>query len=235
MRFLKALEKWQVISLMSDSETKRGADDCTAASKASEATSHEAQAESSPAQGAEAMSEAPASELQPSAPAKQTAKEGTDSDAVRSTSADARADRVDAHKQKDAKDSRWLDRSTALWLGVVAIVFAVELFIYGHAGIIRVCVGLEGQTDFSLLNRKTADASPRSHPFCAERRNIGMYPNADEAARAALEEACQRGAVLTRGDQRACLRREKGWVRQVHKENVPPWDERVYRRLLWLD
>lgn len=122
-----------------------------------------------------------------------------------------------------------------MWLGVVAVIFAVELFIYGHAGIIRVCVGLEGQTDFSLLERRDPQAPPREHPYCAERRNIGMYPRAEEAAREALDEACQRAAALTRGDQHACIRREQGWVRQVHKQNLPPWDERVYRRLLWLD
>ncbi len=220
---------------MSDSETKRSAGDPAATPTASEPGSSEVQAENAPACNPEATADTPADAPTPSAPPREAGGALTEEGAERSPAADAPAEPASAGAQQEAKSSRFLDRSTALWLCVVAVIFAVELFIYGHAGIIRVCVGLEGQTDFSLLTRGNVAASPRSHPFCAERRNIGMYPNAENAAQAALEEACQRGATLTGGEMRACLRREQGWIRQVHKENVPPWDKRVYRRLLWLD
>lgn len=121
------------------------------------------------------------------------------------------------------------------WLVGIACVLAAELYIYGHDGWVRVCVGLDGVTDLSLMDRPKHADRPRGFPICAEQLNLGMYSQSDDAAREALNVACARGAALMRGDKSDCLRKEHGWVRRVDKENIPPWDSRFYRRLFFID
>lgn len=121
------------------------------------------------------------------------------------------------------------------WVAGVLAVLAGELYIYGHDGWIRVCVGREGITDLSLLEQPRTHGGSGGYPVCAEQLNLGMYSRSDEAAREALEVACVRGAALLRGDKTHCLRKERGWLRRVDKEQIPPWDSRLYRRLFFLD
>jgi len=109
------------------------------------------------------------------------------------------------------------------------------LYIYGHDGWIRVCIGKEGTTDFALLDKQRTQGAARGFPICVERLNLGMYSNGDDIAREALEQVCARGATLMGGDQRECIRKEKGWSRRVDKKQILPWDRRFYRRLLFLD
>jgi hypothetical protein len=62
-----------------------------------------------------------------------------------------------------------------------------------------------------------------------------MYSDSEEAARAALDEACARATTTNHVARTHCVRRENKWTRKVFKENIPPWDERLYKRLLWLE
>jgi hypothetical protein len=123
----------------------------------------------------------------------------------------------------------------SLWVAGILAVLAGELYIYGHDGWIRVCVGREGMTDLSLLDQPRAHGGNGGYPVCAEHLNLGMYSRSNETAREALEVACTRGAGLLRGDKTDCLRKERGWLRRVDKEQVPPWAPRLYRRLFFLD
>jgi hypothetical protein len=140
----------------------------------------------------------------------------------------------DTQSSKPRTD-RWFDRSTRLWLAVIAVLFCVELYVYGRNGWVQVCVGIEGITDYTLLTTPRADARPGQFPFCAERLNIGMYSTADKSAEEALNSVCGRASALMKTEKLECVRRENGWTRHVVRKQVPPWDPRVYRRLLWLD
>ncbi len=122
-----------------------------------------------------------------------------------------------------------------LWVAGVAIILSVELFIYGHDGRIEVCVGVEGHTDWALKGKPRTPDNFRRAPMCAERMNLGMYSNSQDAAEAALDEACRRATRMNQKALPDCLRRDKKWTRQVTKEQVPPWDERLYKRLLWME
>jgi hypothetical protein len=127
------------------------------------------------------------------------------------------------------------DRTIWFWvLGIVAAL-SIELYVYGHNGFVQVCVGVEGVTDFSQRGTLRSAANAKTAPFCASRLNLGMYSDTDERAQEALNEACSRATILNRKELTPCLRRENKWARQVYKEQVPPWDKRLYRRLLWLD
>jgi hypothetical protein len=122
-----------------------------------------------------------------------------------------------------------------MWLVGISCVLAAELYIYGHDGWVRVCVGLEGMTDLTLMERAKHGDGQRGFPICAEQLNLGMYSGSEEAAREALDVACARGATLLRSDKADCLRKEHGWIRRVDRETIPPWDPRLYRRLFFLD
>jgi hypothetical protein len=122
-----------------------------------------------------------------------------------------------------------------LWVVGVAIILAVELFIYGHNGRIEVCVGVEGFTDWALKGKPRTPDNFRRAPMCAERMNLGMYSSSQDAAEAALDDACRRATRLNQNSLPACHRRDKKWTRQVTKDQVPPWDERLYKRLLWME
>ncbi len=121
------------------------------------------------------------------------------------------------------------------WLLGIAGILAAELYVYGHDGWVRVCVGRDGLTDLTMLDRPRPRDGVRGLPICAEQLNLGMYSRSDDAAREALDVACSRGATLLRGDKADCLRKDHGWVRRVDKKNIPPWDPRLYRRLFFLD
>lgn len=121
------------------------------------------------------------------------------------------------------------------WVLGIACVLGVELFIYGHNGWVRVCVGLHGVTDMTHLDRPKHRDGMKGFPICAEQLNLGMYSRSEDAAKEALELACTRGATLLHGVKQECLRKDHGWIRRVDKQHIPPWDERLYRRLLFLD
>jgi hypothetical protein len=127
-------------------------------------------------------------------------------------------------------------RGLLLWVGGILLILCVELFIYGHNGRIEVCVGLEGVTDFSLIGQPRSPENFRAYPQCVERMNLGMWSSSEEAAQSALDAACTRVTTRASGDaKQQCMRKDNKWQRQVIKENIPPWDPRLYRRLLFLD
>src|SRR5688572_17001795 len=68
------------------------------------------------------------------------------------------------------------------WLLGIACVLSLELFIYGHNGWVRVCVGLQGVTDLTLLDRPKHRDGMKGFPICAEQLNLGMYSRSDDAA-----------------------------------------------------
>lgn len=140
-----------------------------------------------------------------------------------------------AEKTQTATEERGSNRSTLIWVVGMAALLALELFIYGHNGRIQVCVGLEGITKYELLSQPRAEHPIVQYPICSERVNLGMFSRSDEAAEHALMEACTRAAGLLRQDRLECIRREQRWNRKVVKEQILPWDPRMYRRLLWLD
>jgi hypothetical protein len=160
-----------------------------------------------------------------------------------SAPAESRAPSDDAPKNVDAAPAaplekkptreRWWESTWTWVVGIVALL-CLELFIYGHDGHIRVCVGLQSLTDYSLLDKPRSELTVRQFPFCADRTNLGMYSSSEDAAQAALQESCNRAAVLLKRDRLECLRRENGWTRQVTRTQVPPWDRRLYRQLFWL-
>lgn len=136
---------------------------------------------------------------------------------------------------KDATPSAKPKSPLWWWLLGIACVLGIELFIYGHNGWVRVCVGLQGVTDLTLLDRPKHRDGMKGFPICAEQLNLGMYSRSQDAAQEALELACSRGAPLLHGVKQECVRKDHGWIRRVDKANIAPWDERLYRRLLFLD
>lgn len=149
---------------------------------------------------------------------------------------DATADSKEAAQAAKQDGGSTKPRSPLWWwvLGIVCVLGA-ELYVYGHNGWIRVCVGMQGVTDLALLDRPRHRDGMKGFPICTEQLNLGMYSRSEDAAREALEVVCTRGATLLRGAKQDCLRKDHGWLRRVDKENIPPWDERLYRRLLFLD
>ena len=169
----------------------------------------------------------------PDAPAPDApAPDAPATNATSASEADAGASTSAPHKQDSEKKGR---ATTWAWVVGIVTILAAELYVYGHDGWIRVCIGKEGKTDFTLLDKPRQPGSSGPFPICAERLNLGMYSNGDDIAREALEHACFRGATLMGGDQRDCIRKDEGWTRRVDKQHIPPWDRRLYRRLLFLD
>jgi hypothetical protein len=117
----------------------------------------------------------------------------------------------------------------------IAVILCVELLIYGYNAEIEVCVGIEGVTQWELKDQPKAPETYRKGPICSKRMNLGMYEGNDEQSQTALREACSRATVSNRDALPDCIRRDKKWARQVYKKQIPPWDKRFYRRLLWID
>jgi hypothetical protein len=139
-----------------------------------------------------------------------------------------------ADKSKPAKRETW--SNTLVWaLGIVAVL-GVELYIYGHDGDIQVCVGIEQLTDYSIRAEARTKANATKHPFCAKRLNLGRWSSSEKLSEEALKEACGAASRVVGAEHRQkCLRRDEPWSRFVETKHIPPWDARLYRRLLWLD
>ncbi len=162
------------------------------------------------------------------------------SDSNATASDEATQDKTTKKEEKAraaAKDDEGVNDGKGFWLWVVgiALILSLELFIYGHNGHVRVCVGVDGVTDWALKYQPKTPDNYRKAPMCAERLNLGMYSGTQEAAEGALDEACRRATMMNRKALPDCLRREKKWTRQVDKDQVFPWDERLYKRLFWME
>lgn len=141
-------------------------------------------------------------------------------------------DKSDDGKKEESET--WIN--TMAWVLGIVLVLGVELFIYGHNGFIRVCVGVDTLTDYSLKTEPRSRENAKNHPFCAQRLNLGMWTSSDDLAKESLQEACTMAArVVGQEHKEKCLRKDQPWTREVEMEHVMPWDPRLYRKLLFLD
>src|SRR5690606_34183699 len=89
--------------------------------------------------------------------------------AEQTTGSAARAD-ADLSASGDAGNRKKEKGGAATWVWVFGIisVLTLELYIYGHAGWIRVCIGEEGTTDSALLDKQRTQGAARGFPICVE-------------------------------------------------------------------
>ncbi|MCX4239290.1 hypothetical protein [Paraliomyxa miuraensis] len=132
-----------------------------------------------------------------------------------------------------AKPAAAAGRASRLWWALPVLLVA-ELYVYGHAGRLQVCVGKEGETDFALVGQERTDANRWKFPRCETRDNLGLRSQRDAQLEDATKAAC-RGATVFRhqGEAKACMAQEQGWQHQVEDHFVPPWDPAYYRHLFW--
>jgi hypothetical protein len=124
-------------------------------------------------------------------------------------------------------------RASRLWWAL-PVLMVVEFYVYGHNGRLEICVGKEGDTDFSLVGQERTDDNRWKFPRCETRENLGLRSQYDEAVKEGIEAAC-RGATIFRhqGQAKACAAGEQGWQHRVEGHFVPPWDPAYYRHLFW--
>jgi hypothetical protein len=124
-------------------------------------------------------------------------------------------------------------RASRLWWAL-PILMLVEFYVYGHNGRLEICVGKEGDTDFSLVGQERTDANRWKFPRCETRENLGLRSQRDERVKEGVEAAC-RGATIFRhqGESKVCVAGEQGWQHHVDGHFVPPWDPAYYRHLFW--
>ena len=110
----------------------------------------------------------------------------------------------------------------------------IEFYVYGHNGRLEICVGKEGDTDFSLVGQERTDANRWKFPRCETRENLGLRSQHDAKVKEGIEAAC-RGATIFRhqGEAKVCVAGEQGWQHRVEGRFVPPWDPAYYRHLFW--
>jgi hypothetical protein len=137
---------------------------------------------------------------------------------------------------KDGGGAQKGDRTTLVWIVAVCAIFCIELFFYGRRGDIELCVGKEGVHDFALRGQERTDDNRWKFPYCEHRVNLGLVSHFEELGQEALDQACRRATLMRfKDEQKACVRMEKNWKRQVYTEQIWPTDRRFYRRLFWLD
>lgn len=149
--------------------------------------------------------------------------------------AEAKDDKTQQAKSEAPKPREtWIN--TLVWALGILVLLGIEIYVYGHNGDIEVCVGIDKLTDYTIRAETRTKANATKHPFCAKRVNLGMWSKGDELADAALKEACGAASRVVGAEHRQkCIRRDDPWTRFVEKKQIPPWDPRLYRRLLWLD
>lgn len=132
-----------------------------------------------------------------------------------------------------AETTRASRRRISLWW-LLPAAMVVEFWVYGHNGYIDVCVGKEGQTDFTLEGEARTDENRWKFPRCESRTNLGLRSHFDERVDEATKVAC-RGATLFRfqGEAKQCEAGEAGWKREVKSRFCPPWDPAYYEHLFW--
>jgi len=150
-------------------------------------------------------------------------------DAAKEDAADADGDAIGSKPDDDDAPKK---ASRLWWLLPAAVI--LEFWIYGHNGTIEVCVGKEGQTDFSLIGSERTDDNRWSFPRCETRLNLGLQSEFDAQAADAKKIAC-RGATLfkNRGEASQCEASEDGWTERVDGQFCPPWDPNYYEHLFW--
>ena len=158
--------------------------------------------------------------------------EGDDSPADDTTSADTAPDSAsNSASNSDAGEPR--RRASKLWWAL-PILMVVEFYFYGHNGRLEICVGKEGDTDFSLVGQPRTDENRWKFPRCETRLNLGLRSHKEAKIEEGLKVAC-RGATIFRhqGEAKACIAKDKGWVHQIEGHFVPPWAPAYYKHLFW--
>lgn len=152
----------------------------------------------------------------------------TSADTEATPSTDAKAD-----LPPEASPTPAPRRASRLWWAL-PILMLVEFYVYGHNGRLEICVGKEGDTDFSLVGQERTDANRWKFPRCETRENLGLRSQQEERVKEGVEAAC-RGATIFRhqGEAKACIAGEQGWQHRVQGRFVPPWDPAYYRHLFW--
>lgn len=157
-----------------------------------------------------------------------------DTEAAPAREREAEADlQAEAPGRADPKPTPVRRRASRLWWAL-PILMLVEFYVYGHNGRLEICVGKEGDTDFSLVGQERTDANRWKFPRCETRENLGLRSQQDERVKEGIEAAC-RGATIFRnqGEAKVCVAGEQGWQHRVQGRFVPPWDPAYYRHLFW--
>lgn len=120
------------------------------------------------------------------------------------------------------------------WWWILLGLMVVEFWIYGRRGYVEVCVGKQGETDFSLGDAPRTDENRWKFPRCEERTNLGLVSKYDDVVTEATNVAC-RGATIFRnqGQGKQCVAGEAGWQHRVLSRQTPPWDRAFYEHLFW--
>ncbi len=123
--------------------------------------------------------------------------------------------------------------TSKLWLAL-PVLMIVEFYMYGHNGRLEICVGKEGDTDFSLVGQERTDENRWKFPRCETRNNLGLRSEREIKVEEGTKVAC-RGATIFRhqGEGKACIAGEKGWIHRVEGHFVPPWEPAYYQHLFW--
>ncbi len=171
------------------------------------------------------------------------ASAGSDDDDAEEASAESDDDAEEASADEDAdrgRDQARKDRGQAaerktskLWWAL-PILMLVEFYMYGHNGRLEICVGKDGDTDFSLVGQERTDENRWKFPRCETRLNLGLRSEREARVEEGIKVAC-RGATIFRhqGEAKACVSGDKGWIHQVEGHFVPPWDKAYYQHLFW--
>ena len=120
------------------------------------------------------------------------------------------------------------------WWWLLPAAMLVEFYIYGRHGYIDVCVGKEGQTDFTLVGKARTDDNRWKFPRCERRTNLGLRSTYDEKLADGVKVACRQATLFrNQGEAAQCETAEGGWVHQVDTSFCPPWDPNYYKHLFW--
>lgn len=189
----------------------------------------------------EAEADATPAQVRPDDASPTSSDTDTDAAPAREANADLQAEspgRAEAEVAPEAKPAVTKAtpvrrRASRLWWAL-PIVMLVEFYVYGHNGRLEICVGKEGDTDFSLVGQERTDANRWKFPRCETRENLGLRSQQEERAKEGIEAAC-RGATIFRhqGEAKVCVAGEQGWQHRVEGSFVPPWDPAYYRHLFW--
>ncbi len=120
------------------------------------------------------------------------------------------------------------------WWWILLGLMVVEFWMYGRRGYVEVCVGKQGETDFSLTTAPRTDDNRWKFPRCEQRTNLGLLSKYDDVTAEALSVAC-RGATIFRnqGQGKQCIAGEAGWERRIETRHCPPWHAPFYEHLFW--
>jgi hypothetical protein len=124
-------------------------------------------------------------------------------------------------------------RASKLWWAL-PILMVVEFYAYGHNGRLEICVGKEGETEFSLVGQERTDDNRWKFPRCETRLDLGLRSHREIIVDEGKKIAC-RGATIFRhqGEAKMCVASENGWQQRVEGHFVPPWDPAYYQHLFW--